>query len=91
MGKTWKVEWDSRAVKELKKLDRAIQLKVLDFLREKISTQKAPTRLGKSLKYDKKGLWRYRLNDIRLICLLEKETFTVLVLRIGHRKKIYKN
>ncbi len=91
MEKIWKIEWDSRALKELKKLDKTQQLKILDFLRKKISIQESPTRFGKKLKYNKKGLWRYRINDARIICLIEKETFTVLILRIGHRKEIYKD
>jgi mRNA interferase RelE/StbE len=35
------------------------------------------------------GLWRYRVEDYRLICRLEDERIVVLVLQIGHRRDVY--
>jgi len=34
--------------------------------------------------------WRYRVGDYRIICSLEHDRLVVLVLRIGHRREIYK-
>ncbi|WP_288567614.1 type II toxin-antitoxin system RelE/ParE family toxin [uncultured Treponema sp.] len=36
-------------------------------------------------------LWRYRVADYRLICDIQDEKILVTVLRIGHRKEIYKS
>ena len=34
--------------------------------------------------------WKYRVGDYRLICKIEDERVLVLVLRVGHRKDIYR-
>jgi mRNA interferase RelE/StbE len=36
------------------------------------------------------GLCRYRVGDYRIICRIEDDILTVLVLKIGHRKNIYR-
>jgi mRNA interferase RelE/StbE len=56
----WKVSLDDRAHKELKKLDKQIGQKILDYMQERIATSQNPRRFGKPLSYDKHGLWRYR-------------------------------
>jgi mRNA interferase RelE/StbE len=38
---------------------------------------------------DKVGLWRYRIGDYRMICKIEDEIVTVVMLSISHRKDIY--
>ncbi len=34
--------------------------------------------------------WKYRVGDYRLICKIEDDQLVVLVLRVGHRKEIYR-
>jgi len=47
--------------------------------------------LGKALKGSDLGeFWRYRAGDYRLICKIEDERSLVLILRIGHRREIYR-
>jgi mRNA interferase RelE/StbE len=36
------------------------------------------------------GLIRYRVGDYRLICRLEDQVLTILVLEVGHRREIYR-
>lgn len=83
----WTIEWDIRAQKEFKKLDRSIQKKILTFFTKKISPLENPRVFGKSLSYDKFGLWRYRVGDFRVICQLNDDTVKIIVVRIGHRKE----
>ncbi|MBF0260191.1 MAG: type II toxin-antitoxin system RelE/ParE family toxin [Desulfamplus sp.] len=49
-----------------------------------------PRRFGEALRFDLSGLWKYRVGDYRLICDIQDNTVTVLVLRVGHRREIYK-
>lgn len=49
-----------------------------------------PRHIGKALSGDKATLWRYRVGNYRLNCALEDERLTVLILRVGHRYKIYR-
>lgn len=80
----WHIEWDDRARKELRSLDKPIQKKILTYLRER--TTENPRNFGKELISDKVGLWRYRVENYRLICLLENDRLRILVVAIGHRK-----
>ena len=86
---TWKVEWIDAAAKELRKLDKQIQRDILRYFRKRIATDDDPYRLGKPLAGDKLGLWHYRVRNYRIICNIEKDKLTVLVIRVGHRKDVY--
>jgi mRNA interferase RelE/StbE len=86
---TWVVEWDDRARKELRKLDKQLQKGILKYLREHIAGDADPRRFGKPLSYDKHGLWRYRVQNARIICRIEEDALAVLVVRVGDRKAVY--
>ena len=87
---TWSVEWDERARTELRQLDRAVQRRILRFFAVRIETNEDPRRLGRGLRHELKGLWRYRIGDYRAICHIEDERFVVLILGIGHRCEVYR-
>jgi mRNA interferase RelE/StbE len=86
---TWKVEWDDRARKELRKLDQPIQKDIMTYMRVRIAGSKDPRLFGEGLVGNKAGLWRYRVRDFRLICKLEDNTLVVFVVSVGHRREIY--
>lgn len=83
----WEIEWDERARKELRSLDKRIQRRIFSYLRER--TTENPRNFGKQLSGNMAGLWRYRIEDFRVICRLEDEKLTVVVVAVGHRKEIY--
>ncbi len=86
----WRVEWEDEAVKELKRLDFRAQRNIVRFLREKIATEDDPRRFGDPLKKDLKGFWKYRIGDYRIICSIEDKSVVVLVVRVGHRRSVYR-
>jgi len=86
----WQIEFDSEAESDLRKMDREMQCRVLRYLREKIATGKDPRRFGAPLRRELSGLWKYRLGDYRIICRIEDKKVVVYVIRVGHRKDIYK-
>lgn len=88
---TWKVEWDDRARKELRKLDPSTQKEILNYLRTRIADTENPRIFGRTLSGNKAGLWRYRVGDYRLVCRLEDHILVVLVVGVGHRKEVYEN
>lgn len=88
---TWIVEFDDAARKELRKLDRQAQQEILHYLRERIATNEDPRRFGKALSRELTGLWRYRIQSYRIICNIEDQKLTVLVVRAGHRKDVYED
>jgi mRNA interferase RelE/StbE len=84
----WKVELSATAERELSKLDSK---RILKFLQQRIAKLVDPRSLGKALQGSRLGeFWKYRLGDYRLICKIEDQHLPVLVLRVGHRKEIYR-
>jgi mRNA interferase RelE/StbE len=88
--KTWTVEFDDRARRELRKLAQEAQNSILAYLRERIAGPYDPRRFGKPLRMNLAGLWRYGVGDYRLICRFEDNRLIVPVLKIGRRKDVNK-
>ncbi|TCD54339.1 type II toxin-antitoxin system RelE/ParE family toxin [Alloscardovia theropitheci] len=84
----WKIKVLKRAEKALHKLDRQIAERIITEL-EEISQLDNPKSRGKALVGNLSGLWRYRVNDYRIICSIESEEIVIAVIDIGHRSKIY--
>ncbi len=87
---TWTVEWDDRARRELRRLDRQVQRGILCYFRERIMDEDSPRRFGKSLRHGLQGLWRYRVGDYRVICKIEDHRLVVLILAVDHRSTVYR-
>jgi len=85
----WKVEFDDRARKELRRLDRQTQINILAYLRNRIATQEDPRRFGDPLRKNLSGFWKYRIGPYRVICDIQDGVVVVRVVRIGHRKNVY--
>jgi mRNA interferase RelE/StbE len=86
----WTVNFETRAFTELKKLDSTARKQIVRFLQTHISGEINPRARGKALQGDKAGLRRYRVGSFRVICRIEDAAGTVLVLRIAHRKEVYR-
>lgn len=86
----WRVEFDERAARELRKLAPEIRRKILVFLKERIETELDLRHFGKALTSNLAGLWRYRIEEYRVICLIQDERLVVLALKVGHRRQIYR-
>jgi mRNA interferase RelE/StbE len=86
----WNVELIDTAKRELAKLDRKWQTAILDYLEDEIAPLNDPRTRGKPLVGDRKGLWRYRVGDYRILCELCDNELIVLVITIGHRRQIYR-
>jgi mRNA interferase RelE/StbE len=89
-GANWRIEIRRSAEKQIQKLDRTAQESILRFLRARVQAADNPRQWGKPLHGDKGGLWRYRVGDYRLICQIQDERVTVLVVSVGHRKDVYR-
>jgi len=83
------IEFDYNVQKVLKKLDKPIAKKILDYLKNRVAERGDPRTFGKELKGNLANLWRYRVENYRIICKIDDEEMIVLVLKIGHRKDIY--
>jgi len=85
------VELSEAANWELGKLDAQHARRILKFLRERVAKLDDPCSLGEALHGLRLGeFWKYRVGHYRLICRIEGNRLVVLVLRVGHRKEIYR-
>ena len=87
----WQIEYDEKALKALKRLDRQVAERIVNTLEQKIARSDNPRSDGKLLSGRLAEYWRYRIGDYRVICLLKDEVMTVLVVDIGHRSSVYQN
>ncbi|GIW26899.1 MAG: translation repressor RelE [Meiothermus sp.] len=87
----YRIEFDPRAERELTKLDREVARRIVRFLRERVAWLDDPRSIGEALHGPELGrFWKYRVGDYRLICHIQDQRVTVLVLRIGHRRDVYR-
>ena len=80
-----------RFEKEFKKLDRYTMKMIKAWIEKNLSGCENPRVKGKVLTANRKGQWRYRIGDYRLLCLIEDEELVILALSIGHRREVYDN
>ena len=83
----WQVEYSAAALKALARLDPPVQRRILTFIESRIPDD--PRRVGKAMQGDQRA-WRYRVGDYRLVCNLDDAARTVAIVRIGHRREIYR-
>ncbi len=85
----WTVELSSGAERQLRKLDPATARRLGLYLRKLVAETTDPRERGKALTGPMAGLWRYRVGNYRLVCELMEQRLVVLVVRLGHRSRIY--
>ena len=86
----WTIEYTKTAENQLRRLDRQIARRILDYLDDKIASLDNPRSRGKALSGPLGELWRYRVGDYRVICEIQDNVMRILVVEAGHRRKIYK-
>lgn len=87
---TWRIRYARSVQKSVKKLHPRVRQRLRDYLENRIAQLDDPRQLGKPLKGQHSELWRYRVGDYRIITEIQDDALVVLVIRIGHRKEIYR-
>lgn len=83
----YKVTYLDSVEEDLKKLDKSTVKKILSRIETYLA--KNPKGLGKPLKGEFQGYWRYRWGDCRVIYKISEHEILILILRISHRKDAY--
>ena len=86
----WRIDLTDTAAKQLSKLGKVEAKRITAFLRERIAAVDNPRSTGKALTGAMGGLWRYRIGDYRVICEIQDAIVTVLVVKIGARREVYR-
>ena len=87
----WKIEFTPEAQRNLDRLDRQIARRVVRFIVERIADIEDPRSLGEALHGPDLGrYWKYRAGDYRVIAKIEDARVTIVVIRIGNRREVYR-
>lgn len=86
----WRVEFTETADRQLDELDATQSKRILKFV-QKLTRLGNPRSLGEALHGPRFGeFWKYRVGDYRLICKIEDDRLIVFVVKIGHRREVYR-
>jgi mRNA interferase RelE/StbE len=87
----WRIEFERAAARELEELGSQAAERVLRFLRDRVASLDDARSIGQALKGGRFGeFWKYRIGDCRLIVRIEDAETLILVLRVAHRREVYR-
>jgi len=80
----FEIRFTPRFLKNIKVLDREIQVRIL----REINILKTNPYVGKPLRGEWKGIYSLRIGDYRVLYQIKKNEVFLLV--VGHRKRVYR-
>jgi len=83
------VLFSGQAKKSLGKIDRYQAKIIVAWIEKNLVGCHNPREHGKPLTGDKKGYWRYRVGEYRLIADVQDKYVRILLINIAHRREIY--
>lgn len=83
----YKVEWKKSAKKELKKLDKQVIPRILQAV-ENLAENPYSSDSKKLVGSD--SIYRIRIGDYRIIYNIESSVLTIEVIKVAHRREIYR-
>lgn len=87
----WKIEFAKTVEKDLKAIGPEASRRIIRYLRERLSRLDDPRTLGEALHGPELGrFWKYRVGQYRIIASIQDTELIVLVVRVGHRRNIYR-
>jgi len=73
-----------KAAKALERIEESVRLRIVERLRE---LRDSPERVGKRLRFS--DFWSLRVGDYRAVYEIERDKNRVVVLFVGHGRKVY--
>jgi mRNA interferase RelE/StbE len=87
----WSIKFRPKAERQIEQLDPQIARRILRFLFERVAPLANPRSIDEALRGTELGdLWKYRVGDYRIIASIEDKLIRILVVRIGHRRQVYR-
>ena len=87
----WQINFETAAEKDLAKLDHSTVRRIVTFLRDRLAVLDDPRSIGEALRGAKlSDFWKYRVGDYRVIASIKDSEVTIIVVRVGNRKEIYR-
>lgn len=85
----YKIKYTDKYDKSFKKLDKPVQKIILKWIKVHLYNCENPRLYGKALTGNLRNYWRYRVGNYRIIAEIKDNELIVLVVDVGHRRKIY--
>ena len=82
----YKIVFDTKVIKDLKKIDKVWQDRIIEKIEEILITRPYD---GKRLVGNMSDFYRIRVGNYRVIYEIIDDTVTVEVIKIAHRKEVY--
>lgn len=83
----WKILYKKSVEKDLRSISKDNQYFIRRAIEDKLMVD--PVKFGIPLRRNLKGFRKLRVGELRIIYSIEKETITIYVVKIGHRKDVY--
>ncbi len=84
---SYTIEFTTSAARELKALERAIQRRIATHI-DSLAANPFPA--GSKKLQGEAGLHRIRVGDYRILYRVDGKRVTVLIVKIGHRRDVYR-
>ncbi len=87
----WTIELSPGAKRDIDKLDRQHAKRILRFLFDRLGRLEDPRSIGEPMVGPQYGeFWKYRVADYRILAKMANEQFVVVVVKVGHRREVYR-
>ena len=86
----YRVDFAGAAARQYRKLDPFAKRQIGNYIMEYLEGTPNPRAYGKPLKGRLVGFWRYEVGDYRLIADIQDDVFIIWVMKVGHRREVYK-
>jgi len=83
----WTIVYKKSVQKDLRGISKDMQYIIRRAIEDKLMAD--PVRFGRPLRRNLRGLMKLRVGDYRVIYSIQRETVTVYVIKISHRKEVY--
>ncbi len=88
---SYKIEISDIVRKTLRKMDSTSRKGILSYIAGVLAKIDNPRLLGKALTGNFGEFWRYRTGNFRIICKIDDDRLIVLVVKVTHRKDVYRD
>ena len=85
----YKVVTTEKFDKTIRKMDRHTQKIIISWIKKNLVGCENPRVHGKALTANRRGQWRYRIGDYRILADIRDNELILILVEAGHRKKIY--
>ncbi|BBG65336.1 RelE/StbE replicon stabilization toxin [Hydrogenimonas sp.] len=83
----YEVVLDKKVLKDLKQIEKKDRIKIVETIEDKLA--KNPF-IGKRLAGNLSEYYRYRVGNYRIIYLIYETEVEIEIIKVGHRKDIYR-